>query len=85
MVCEPAIIEVQLSWVPVDAKGTLPPNAIEAKPGVYIIRAFHESDLIPGKWSGTTPHAFVSYGCGEIQVSKFEVLCNTSVFQNRPP
>ncbi|VDP71926.1 unnamed protein product [Echinostoma caproni] len=85
MVCEPIFNEVALSWIPVDAKSTVPTNAVEAKPGLYIIRARHEYDIIPGKWSGTTPHAFVSYGCGEIKVTKFDVLCNTSVFQNRPP
>ncbi|VDP71923.1 unnamed protein product [Echinostoma caproni] len=85
MFCEPAIIEVTLSWIPVDANGTLPTNAIEAKPGLYIIRAHHESDIIPGKWSGTTPQASVSYGGHEIKVTKFEVLCDTSVFKNDPP
>ncbi|VDP71928.1 unnamed protein product [Echinostoma caproni] len=85
MVCEWIGNEVALSRVPVDVKRTVPPNAVEAKPGLYIIRANREFHLIPGKWNGTTPHAFVPHGCAAVEVSKFEVLCNTPVFPNRPP
>ncbi|VDP79603.1 unnamed protein product [Echinostoma caproni] len=85
MVCEPVFNEIALSWIPVDVKATVPTNAVEAKPGLYIIRARHESDIIPGKWSGTTPEASVSYGGEEFSVIEFEVLCNTSVFRHRPP
>ncbi|VDP91225.1 unnamed protein product [Echinostoma caproni] len=65
--CKLATHEATLSWVPVDANWTVPPNAIEANPGLYIIRARQGLDTVPGKWSGNTPYASIPYGNKEVK------------------
>ncbi|VDP75671.1 unnamed protein product [Echinostoma caproni] len=77
--------EVCLSWLPVFPNTSPPSNAIEAQSGIYVIRGREGRDVLPGKWT-------MRNGCGQIPfdgrekvVNSFEVLCNTSLFQNRQP
>ncbi|CAL8071727.1 unnamed protein product [Calicophoron daubneyi] len=71
--------QAHLSWLPVYEGTPPPPHAVEAEPGMYVIRRRHEEDVIPGKWPYRFEKGYISYGGEEIQVDSFEVLCNTSL------
>ena len=65
-------------WVPA-SNGQVPPSSMEGGvDGVeqlYIARARHEGDLIPGKLHPSHGVCYVAYGGGEHQHNEYEVLC----------
>ncbi|XP_030375225.1 uncharacterized protein LOC115624613 [Scaptodrosophila lebanonensis] len=65
-------------WVPA-ANGEVPPNALQggfdSNEQLYIARARHEGDLIPGKLHPTHGVCYVAWGGGEHGHSEYEVLC----------
>ncbi|KAL7060422.1 hypothetical protein AAHC03_09099 [Spirometra sp. Aus1] len=69
-------VQIGLSWVKT-RPGDLPDGAIETQPGVYICRAMHEGEQIPGKYVPRLSLAYVSYGGKEHQERDCEVLCDT--------
>lgn len=68
-------------WIPA-ANGEIPPNAVEGgfdgSDTLYVGRARHEDDLIPGKLHPTHGVCYVAYGGGEHSYSEYEVLCSTN-------
>lgn len=71
------------SWAPCHGS-YVPPNAVVAgqdKDGspLYVGRAFHEGDLLPGKVSTSIGGAFVAWGGGEHMKHDFEVLLSNHV------
>lgn len=77
--------EVSLSWLPVYPNNPPPPNAIEAQPGMFVIRGRERSDVIPGKWLARSGGAgYIPFDGREKIVNSFEVLCNTSLYQTAP-
>ncbi|VDK29813.1 unnamed protein product [Dibothriocephalus latus] len=71
-------IQVGLSWVKTKA-GDLPEGAIETQPGVYICRAVHDGEQIPGKYVPRYAKAYVCHAGKEHQKTECEVLCDTSI------
>ncbi|XP_011206592.2 C3 and PZP-like alpha-2-macroglobulin domain-containing protein 8 [Bactrocera dorsalis] len=67
-------------WVPA-SNGTVPPSAVEGgfdgAEQLYIARARHESDLIPGKLHPSHGVAYVAWGGGEHGHADYEVLCSS--------
>lgn len=65
-------------WVPA-ANGVVPPSSMEAgfdgSEQLYIARARHEGDLIPGKLHPSHGVCYVAYGGGEHGHNEYEVLC----------
>nr|XP_016927675.1 C3 and PZP-like alpha-2-macroglobulin domain-containing protein 8 [Drosophila suzukii] len=65
-------------WVPA-ANGEVPPNALEggfdSSEQLYIARARHEGDLIPGKLHPSHGVTYVAWGGGEHGHGEYEVLC----------
>uniref|UniRef100_A0A0X3NQ94 Natterin-4 n=1 Tax=Schistocephalus solidus TaxID=70667 RepID=A0A0X3NQ94_SCHSO len=70
-------VQLGLSWVKTK-RGDLPDGAIQTQPGVYVCRAWHEGEQIPGKYVPRYALAYVSYGGKEHQETECEVLCDTS-------
>ncbi|THD27200.1 DM9 domain-containing protein [Fasciola hepatica] len=77
--------EVSLSWIPAFSNSSPPPNAVEAKPGLIVIRVREVSDVLPGKWPTEAECAYIPYGGREKSANSFEVLCNTSLYSERDP
>ncbi|VDN14965.1 unnamed protein product [Dibothriocephalus latus] len=69
-------VQLGLSWVKTKA-GDLPDGAIETQPGVYVCRALHEGEQIPGKYVPRLSLAYISYGGAELRETECEVLCDT--------
>lgn len=65
-------------WVPASG-GQVPPNAMQAgfdgSEQLYVARARHENDLIPGKLHPSHGVCYVAYGGGEHGHADYEVLC----------
>ncbi|KAH8299578.1 hypothetical protein KR044_003121, partial [Drosophila immigrans] len=65
-------------WVAA-ANGEVPPNALQAgfdsSEQLYIARARHEGDLIPGKLHPSHSVTYVAWGGGEHGHNEYEVLC----------
>lgn len=65
-------------WVPA-ANGEVPPSSMEGgfdgSEQLYIARARHEGDLIPGKLHPTHGVCYVAWGGGEHGHSEYEVMC----------
>ncbi|KAF6769494.1 hypothetical protein AHF37_12592 [Paragonimus kellicotti] len=70
--------QMTLSWIPAK-DGYLPERAIEAGNGVYVCRAKHNNEMIPGRLLPQNGRAYISHGGLELPKKKYEVLCNTSV------
>ncbi|PAA78726.1 hypothetical protein BOX15_Mlig020417g2 [Macrostomum lignano] len=68
--------QVTLSWIPARG-GQIPNGAIQVGHGVFVARAQHAGELIPGKASMGHQAAYVSYGGQEHAVSDYEILCDT--------
>lgn len=68
------------NWVPA-SNGVVPPNAvsggIDGSEQLFIARARHEADLIPGKLHPSHGCCYVPYGSGEHSHKEYEVLCNS--------
>ncbi|XP_037806146.1 C3 and PZP-like alpha-2-macroglobulin domain-containing protein 8 [Lucilia sericata] len=66
-------------WVPA-ANGEIPPNSMEGgfdgSEQLYIARARHEGDLIPGKLHPSHGVCYVAWGGGEHGHSEYEVMCS---------
>lgn len=66
-------------WVPA-ANGVVPPSSMEGgvdgNEQLYIARARHEGDLIPGKLHPSHGVCYVAYGGGEHGHNEYEVLCS---------
>ncbi|CAH8289271.1 unnamed protein product [Heterobilharzia americana] len=75
--------QVHLSWLPGYSGQAPPPHAVQAEPGIYVIRGRTNDDVIPGKWLIKLGKAFISYDCKEIELNNFEVLCNTNLKANQ--
>uniref|UniRef100_A0A1B0G458 Farnesoic acid O-methyl transferase domain-containing protein n=1 Tax=Glossina morsitans morsitans TaxID=37546 RepID=A0A1B0G458_GLOMM len=65
-------------WVPA-ANGEIPPTSMEGgfdgSEQLYIARAKHEGDLIPGKLHPSHGVCYVAFGGGEHGHNEYEVLC----------
>lgn len=73
-----------LRWVDVHSGQQIPHDAVRAgkdKDGatLYVARAHHEGDLIPGKASPTHRCAYVAWGGGEHPKNNFQVLISRQV------
>ncbi|TPP57599.1 DM9 domain-containing protein [Fasciola gigantica] len=77
--------EASLSWLPVYPHTQPPPNAVAAQPGLYVIRGRENVDVLPGKWLAQVGSGFIPFDGREKPVSSFEVLCNTSLYQDSMP
>uniref|UniRef100_A0A1I8NZK1 Farnesoic acid O-methyl transferase domain-containing protein n=1 Tax=Stomoxys calcitrans TaxID=35570 RepID=A0A1I8NZK1_STOCA len=70
----------QESWVPA-TNGTIPPNAVsggrDGHEQLYIARARHAADLIPGKLHPSHGCCYVAFGGEEHSHRQYEVLCNS--------
>ncbi|CAH8825336.1 unnamed protein product [Trichobilharzia szidati] len=75
--------QVHLSWLPGFANQTPPPHAVEATPGIYVIRGRSGDDVIPGKWPAALGKGYISYDGKEVELHNFEVLCNTNLRTNQ--
>ncbi|VEL10880.1 unnamed protein product [Protopolystoma xenopodis] len=75
--------QAHLSWLPVSSDSPIPPHAIEAGSGIYVIRGRSGGDVIPGKWVRGHDSAYLPFGGEEVAVRSFEVLCNTNLNVNR--
>ncbi|XP_005180313.2 uncharacterized protein LOC101888348 isoform X2 [Musca domestica] len=68
------------TWVPA-SNGVVPPNAvsggIDGSDNLYIARARHSNDLIPGKLHPSHGCCYVPYGGVEHSHKEYEVLCNS--------
>ncbi|XP_062544073.1 natterin-3-like [Armigeres subalbatus] len=72
------------SWKHCSADAPIPPGSILAghdidKSPIFIGRAYHKGDHLPGKVIPSKGSAYVCYGGKEIRKSGFEVLCNGNV------
>ncbi|KAA3679827.1 uncharacterized protein DEA37_0008843 [Paragonimus westermani] len=65
--------QMTLSWVPAK-DGHVPKHAIEAGPGVYVCRADHDGEKVPGKLHFGHPCAYFPYGGQEVSRDEYEVL-----------
>ncbi|VDN13295.1 unnamed protein product [Dibothriocephalus latus] len=70
-------MQLGLSWAKTGA-GKLPDGAIQTQPGVYVCRAWHEGEQIPGKYVPRYALAYVPYAGMEHQMKECEVLCDSS-------
>ncbi|KAF5400719.1 Natterin-4 [Paragonimus heterotremus] len=70
--------QMTLSWIPAK-DGCLPERAVEAGNGVYVCRAKHNDEMIPGRLLPQNGRAYIPHGGLELPKEKYEVLCNTSV------
>lgn len=65
-------------WVPA-SNGQVPPNSMEGgfngSEQLYVARARHEGDLIPGKLHPSHGVCYIAYGGGEHSHNEYEVLC----------
>ncbi|CAH8631852.1 unnamed protein product [Dicrocoelium dendriticum] len=68
--------QMTLSWVPTNGVG-VPKGAICAGDGVYVGRAKHRGDVIPGSLVPADGMVYVSYGGNSHPKKTFEVLCAT--------
>ncbi|CAG9581149.1 unnamed protein product [Danaus chrysippus] len=71
-----------MSWVKA-SNGHAPANSLVAGHDVtgepiYVIRAEHEGDLIPGKLVSSNKAATISWGCKEILKTEYEVLVKST-------
>lgn len=61
------------------ANGEVPPNAVQggfdSSEQLYIARARHEGDLIPGKLHPSHGVTYIAWGGGEHGHNEYEVLC----------
>lgn len=68
-------------WVAA-SQGELPANAVEGgfdgSEPIYVARAKHEDDLLPGKLLCTHGVCYVPWGGGEHSYADYEVLCGGS-------
>ncbi|KAF8566972.1 hypothetical protein P879_08521 [Paragonimus westermani] len=76
--------QMTLSWIPAK-DGYLPERAIDAGHGVYVCRAKHNDEMIPGRLLPQNGRAYISHGGLELPKEKYEVLCNTSVQSHKCP
>ncbi|TPP59829.1 DM9 domain-containing protein [Fasciola gigantica] len=83
--CRRSNREVPLSWIPAFSNSSPPLNAVEAKPGLFVIRVREASEVIPGKWPTEAECAYIPYGAGKKLANTFEVLCNTSLYPESDP
>ncbi|KAG5442291.1 Natterin-4 [Clonorchis sinensis] len=70
--------QMTLSWIPAEC-GTVPPNALDAGGKVYVCRAEHDGEILPGKLMGATRSAYVSLSGKEYEKLVYDVLCETGV------
>ncbi|VDP79822.1 unnamed protein product [Echinostoma caproni] len=70
--------QLTLSWVTA-ADGYLPEGALGIGQDVYVARAIHENEFVPGKFVPATKHTFIPYGGGEHPHSVYQVLCVTGI------
>ncbi|VDK86675.1 unnamed protein product [Dibothriocephalus latus] len=70
-------MQVGLSWVKTNS-GRVPDGAIQVQAGVYVCRAWHANEQIPGKYIPRYALAYVSYAGKELEKTDCEVLCDTS-------
>ncbi|XP_075156713.1 uncharacterized protein LOC142229992 [Haematobia irritans] len=68
------------NWIPA-SNGVVPPNAVsggfDGSDQLYVARAYHGSDLIPGKLHPSHGCCYVPYGGEEHSHRDYEVLCNS--------
>nr|VZI44329.1 unnamed protein product [Spirometra erinaceieuropaei] len=69
-------IQIGLSWVKTEL-GDIPDGAIATQHDVYVCRAWHEGEQIPGKYIPPLYTAYVPYAGAEHSVGDCEVLCDT--------
>ncbi len=69
--------QVGLSWVKL-VGGEVPDGAIDVQPGIFVARAFHEGERIPGKYVHAYGTCYVPYGGAEVELKECEILCDTS-------
>lgn len=70
--------QVSLSWLPGEY-GQVPYNAIQADPGLYVLRARTGGDVTPGKTRVGHNTGFFSYAGREENIPRYEVLCDTGL------
>lgn len=68
-------IQITASWVPAN-NGAIPQHAVPVGPNVFVARARHAGDMLPGKVARGHQTAFVPYGGAEHQVYDYEVSNN---------
>ncbi|KAL7061204.1 hypothetical protein AAHC03_09105 [Spirometra sp. Aus1] len=70
-------VQIGLSWVKTKPGG-LPDGAIQVQSGIYVCRAWHDGEQIPGKYIPRLALAYIPYGGEEHHERDCEVLCDTS-------
>ncbi|GAA34696.2 hypothetical protein CLF_102703 [Clonorchis sinensis] len=76
--------EASLSWLPIYEGDKPPPHAVEADKEIYVIRARHQDDVLPGKWPLHIGHiAHLPFHDLEVEVTTFEVLCDTGLYSGK--
>lgn len=71
-----------LSWIPA-SNGVVPEGAIDIGQNVFVARAKHENEFIPGKLLPSHGQAYVSYAGVEYGNPHYQVLCDTGVHCGR--
>lgn len=74
----PGLISNPYYYVPA-SNGDIPQGALRAGQNsdgtpLYVARAFHKGDVVPGKVSHVFGQAFISYNCEEHAKKEYEVM-----------
>ncbi|GAA52058.1 hypothetical protein CSKR_104860 [Clonorchis sinensis] len=69
-------LQMTLSWVP-KQDGCIAPRTVEAAEGVYVCRAKHFGEVMPGKLLRGECRAQICHSGREFNKPKYEVLCES--------
>ncbi|THD18728.1 hypothetical protein D915_010606 [Fasciola hepatica] len=71
-------LQMTLSWVP-SYNGIVPQGAIDIGQNIFVARAMHAGEFIPGKLTPAAGQTYVPYAGVEHGVPQYQVLCVTGV------
>nr|AMP43489.1 DM9-2 [Fasciola gigantica] len=71
-------LQMTLSWVPA-SNGIVPQGAIDIGQNIFVARAMHAGEFIPGKLTPAAGQTYVPYAGVEHGVPQYQVLCVTGV------
>lgn len=65
-------VELCHSWRPTSG-GDIPPGTVHAGDNIFVMRAMHEGELVPGKLAVGHDQGYIAYGGEEISKYEYEV------------
>ncbi|CAM0512668.1 unnamed protein product [Fasciola hepatica] len=71
-------LQMTLSWVP-SYNGIVPQDDIDIGRNIFVARAMHAEEFIPGKLTPAAGQTYIPYAGVENGVPQYQVLCVTAV------